>query len=131
MGNKSVQASRTNHRGDKITVQAHETDSPILPAAQLERLHHFRPDLVDFVVEETRREAEFRREQTKRLHRYVFIERMFGQLLALIVTTIGIGGGLYAGFNGQPWLGGVIATASISTLAVAYIRSLNAEKSSN
>lgn len=121
MGNKAVRADATNKNGDMLTLQSQETDSPILPVAQLQELHNFRPDLVDFVIEQTKAEAEHRRVQDARVNAFIFIERFFGQLAAIFVASLGVGGGLYAGLNGQPWLGGSIASVTIGTLAVAFI----------
>jgi hypothetical protein len=103
-------------------VHSQETDAPILPVAQLQHLHEFRPDLVDFVIEQTREEARHRRVQDTRVNWFIFVERVFGQLAAIVVAVLGIGGGIYAGLNGQPWLGGTIASVTIGTLAVAFLR---------
>ncbi|MBB2486314.1 hypothetical protein H5407_13910 [Mitsuaria sp. WAJ17] len=119
---KSLRARATDSNGGELTVDAHETDALALPVPQLERLHTFRPDLVDFVVDETRKEAAHRRAQDNRINTYVFVERMFGQLAALLVAAGGIGGGVYAGLNGQAVLGGTIATITIGTLAVAFLQ---------
>ena len=43
-----------------------ELDSPVLDVNALERLHQFRPDIVDFVIEQTRAEAENRRKLEKK-----------------------------------------------------------------
>ncbi len=40
-------------RGRELTVQQHDTDSHLIPVAQLERLHEFRPDRVDWVIQQT------------------------------------------------------------------------------
>lgn len=122
MATKAVRAHATNRNGDQLTVQSHETDAPALPVEQLQHLHQFRPDLVDFVIEQTKAEAEHRRSQDSRINWFIFLERVFGQLAAVIVATLGIGGGIYAGLNGQPVLGGTIATVTIGTLAVAFLR---------
>lgn len=122
MGNRAVRAQATNKNGDQLTVHSQETDSPILPVAQLEHLHQFRPDLVDFVISQTEKEAEHRRIQDGRVNIFIFIERVLGQFFAILVALLGVGGGIYAGINGQPILGGTIATVTIGTLAVAFLR---------
>lgn len=121
MGSKAVQAKATNRNGDQLMVQAHESDALLLPVEQLERLHHFRPDLVDLVIEQTTAEAKHRRRQDVVVNRFIFVERVIGQLSAIIVASLGIAGGIYAGLNGQPWLGGTIATVTIGTLGVAFL----------
>jgi hypothetical protein len=122
MANRAFQARATKRNGDQLTLQSQETDSPILPVAQLQQLHEFRPDLVDFVIEQTTQEAKYRRSHESRVNWFIFIERIFGQLAAILVALAGIGGGIYAGLQGQPWLGGVIASVTIGTLAVAFLR---------
>ena len=60
-----------------------ELDSPVRDVNALERLHQFRPDIVDFVIEQTRAEAENHRKlEKKKIVWLTFIERMSGILLA-------------------------------------------------
>lgn len=121
MANRASQAHATGKDGSQLVVQSQETDSPILPVAQLKMLHEFRPDLVDFVIEQTRLEATHRRDSSRRINYFVFTEHILGQVLALVVAALGVGGGIYAGLNGQPVLGGTIATVTIGSLAVSFI----------
>lgn len=124
MANSSTRAhSKSSESGKELTLHHQETDSPILPVAQLEQLHNFRPDLVDFVVNETRNEAEHRRGLERFGYKLTFAERVLGQICAVIVSAIGMGGAIYLGIMGHDWLAGVIATAMISGLAVAFIAS--------
>ena len=118
MSNKSTSAKIT--RND-ITVQQHETDSPIIPVAQLERLQQFKPDAVDWVISQTQIEAEFRRAEGKRVNTLIFTERTLGQIFALLIGLTGIIGGSYVAVHGQPWAGGTIASIAISGLAVVFL----------
>jgi hypothetical protein len=59
------------------------------------------------------------------VNRFIFIERILGQLAAVFVAALGIGGGIYTGLHGEPVLGGTIATVTIGTLAVAFLRKGN------
>lgn len=128
MANKAFKAhAKSSEAGSEVVVHQQETDSPVLPVAQLEHLHTFRPDLVDFVVEETRNEAKHRRALESRGYWLMFTERIFGQVCAVVVAIIGMGGAIYLGMNGQPLLGGTIATAMISGLAAAFIVSKRAQ----
>jgi hypothetical protein len=101
----------------------------MLPVTSLRELHEFRPDLVDFVVVQTEKEADFRRSSVKRINTYVLIERLFGMFCAVFIGVAGIIGGGYVGLNGQPILGGTIATAALGTLAVAFVRKNQAQNS--
>lgn len=123
MANRHTNAKVTRRQsGDsELTLSEHETDSPIIPVAQLERLHIFKPDAVDWVISQTQIEAEHRRKETSRINQYIFIEHIIGQIFALIIGTAGIVGGSYVAIQGQPWAGGTIATAAITGLAVVFL----------
>ncbi len=108
--------------GSELVAHDTQSDAPILPIEAIERLHAIRPDRVDWVFEQTQAEAEQRRAETRRVNTFIFFEHLVGNLFALAVGLCGIGGGIYAGLQGHDWLGGIVATASISTLAVAYLR---------
>lgn len=121
MPNKSTQ-TRVKHRdGHQLSIQQHETDSPIIPVALLEQLHKFKPEAVDWVINQTQIEAEHRRSQDKRINTYIFFERVIGQIFAFLIGIAGVGGGSYVAVNGQPTAGGVIATAALTGLAVVFL----------
>ena len=117
----NVKATRGKDGGSELTLSQQETDSPIIPVAQLERLNSFKPEAVDWVINQTQVEAEHRREQTSRINGYIFIEHIVGQVFALLIGLGGIVSGSYVAMNGQPWAGGIIATASISGLSVVFL----------
>lgn len=121
MTNRSTTAKATNRLGSSLTVQQHETDSPIIPVAQLERLHQFKPEAVDWVITQTQIEAEHRRKESKRINTLVFIERLLGQIFALLIGLSGIGAGGYVALKGEPWAGGTIASFAITGLAVVFL----------
>lgn len=121
MGNKSTTANVRNRHGD-LTVQHHETDSPLLPVAQLERLHQFKPDAVDFVIEQTQIEADYRRAESHRVNTFVFVERVIGQVFALLIGLTGIVSGAYVAVHGQPTAGATIASLSLTGLAVVFLK---------
>jgi hypothetical protein len=118
---KTTTANVRNRHGD-LTVQHHETDSPLLPVAQLEHLHQFKPDAVDFVIEQTKIEADYRRSETQRLNTLVFVERVIGQVFALLIGLSGIFSGAYVAVNGQPTAGATIASLSLTGLAVVFLK---------
>ena len=108
-------------RNGEMVLQDHQTDAPLLPIASIERLHQIRPDRVDWVFEQTQIEAENRRIERRRTNLYIFIERMVGMVFALAIGLSGILGGLYAAIQGHEWLGGVVATVTIGTLAGNFL----------
>ena len=66
MANKNTRVEARNPQGNELRVSHTELDSPVLDVNALERLHQFRPDIVDFVIEQTRAEAENRRKLEKK-----------------------------------------------------------------
>ena len=120
MANKSTTA-RVSRRDGEMTVHQQETDSPVIPVAQLERLQQFKPEAVDWVIQQTQIEAEFRRTENKRTNGFIFIERILGQVFAFLIGTGGIAAGGYVAVNGQPWAGATIASIAITGLAVVFL----------
>jgi uncharacterized membrane protein len=125
MANRQTTASVSKQQ---LTFQQNETDSPIIPVAQLERLHTFKPDAVDWVIQQTQIEAEHRRAETKRINTFVFAEHLIGQLCALLIGLAGIAGGAWIAINGEPAAGATIATAAITGLAVVFIKGRRQKK---
>jgi len=108
-------------RSKEVVVQQSETDSPALPVAQLEKLHNFRPDIIDWVISQTQTEAEHRRSQNKRINGFVFVERVLGQVFAFFIGIVGVAGGGYVALHNQPWAGAMISTAALTGLAVVFV----------
>ena len=117
---KSTHANLKGKHGD-LTVHQHETDSPVIPVAQIEQLHQFRPDRVDWIFEQTQAEAEYRRTEAHRVNTFIFIERLVGQVFALLIGVTGIVGGVYTAVRGQPTAGGTIAGWAITGLAAVFL----------
>lgn len=120
MANRQTTARLNRSNGD-VTVQQHETDAPIIPVAQLERLQKFSPETVEWVIQQTQKEAEHRREQDAYINRSIYKERLMGQIFSFLTGMVGICGGSYTAIMGYPWTGGIIATAAITGLAVMFI----------
>jgi uncharacterized membrane protein len=122
MANKHTSAKvNSNKDGHELSIQQHETDCPILPVPHLEQLHKFKPEAVDWIIQQTQIEAEHRRLEIIKINRYTFVERILGQIFAFIIGIVGVGGGSYVAVNGQPEAGGVIATAALTGLAAVFL----------
>lgn len=81
MGNVSTHVDAKS--GDnRLAITRHETDAPLIPVAQIEHLQRIAPERVQWVFDQTEKEAEHRRRSLERTDWMVFIERMFGQLIA-------------------------------------------------
>lgn len=109
-------------RGDShLAITQHETDSPLIPVSQIERLHQFAPERVQWVFDQTEREADSRRSRAQRLDTFVFTERMVGQIAAVLLCS----GALYAayllGMAGKKIAAAAIGTTAVVGLAGAFL----------
>ena len=76
---------------------------------------------MDWVIQQTQIEAEFRRTENKRTNGFIFIERILGQVFAFLIGSGGIAAGGYVAIHGQPWAGATIASIAITGLAVVFL----------
>ena len=121
---KSTTAQLRN-KDHHLTVSAHESDSPILPMAQIERLHAICPEKVPWVFEETSKEGNFRRSETTRINTLVFTERIAG-----VIAGFGIGcAALLCSYRlamaGHDVVAGVIGGTTVVGLVSAFLLSAN------
>lgn len=107
-------------------MQDHETDAPIVPVAQLERLHQFRPDRVDWLFDQTEIEANARRAEDRRVNTFLFVERLIGTICAFILGSGGLIGAIWLAHDGHEVaaisIGGVTLVSLVSAFIVSGIR---------
>ena len=124
---KNKHAKVEQHEADgktqSLELQTLEVDAPVLPVDHMERLHSFRPDINDWIIEQTTKEAEFRREKENCVNRYIYVEHLLGQIFGFCIGIGGIIGGAVVAMTSSPSAGGTIASVAIGTLAVAFLRS--------
>lgn len=97
------------------------TDAPLMPVAQLEQLHNFRPDRVDFVFDQTQFEAEFRREETKKNNQRAFYDVVIGHSVIFSVAVGSIFAGYQVMMNGM-WQGVFIPLLGIGLMVSLVLK---------
>jgi hypothetical protein len=105
----------------ELTVHDHQTDSPLLPIAQIERLHAIRPDRVDWVFDQTEAESKARRKQSARIHTFVFVERMLGLLCAFTIGLAGLAGAVRLAYHDEQIAAVGIGGATLASLVSAFL----------
>lgn len=125
---KHTHVKAQNQNGNSLQLTQHETDSPVLPVAQLEQLHAFRPDLVDWVKDQTEQEAVSRRERRNRVDMFILIERLSGLVAGLIISCVGIGAAVYLALNGQPAVASVIGGGTLVGLVAVLVQGKKTSK---
>jgi hypothetical protein len=118
---KQTHVNAQNGKGQSVQLLHHETDSPILPVPQLEQLHAFRPDLVDWVKDQTQLEAESRRARTSRLDTLIFIERIAGVMAGTAIAALGLGCATYLAINNQPWAASIIGGGTLAAIVSVLV----------
>ena len=110
--------------GDSVAVQDHETDSPILPIDQIERLRKLNPAYSKAFIDQAEKQADFLRKEKERESRRDSINKLVGRVSALLVGLSGLalGGFIVYTKPGTFYAGTIIATASATGLAIAFIR---------
>ena len=118
-------------QGDKLAMlhQRTDSDSPMLPVEDIRLLKEICPDAVQLILDETKKEAEFRRIFTEKEQAKYYFQRGLGQVLAFLMGTAGIIGGVVCVVYNHPAAGTTIASLAIGTLALAFLgRSKQATK---
>lgn len=100
-----------------MTVAQHETDSPIIPVARLQRRHQFKPEAVDWVIQQTQIPAEHRRREDRRINSFILVERFVGQFFAFVIGIGDVAAGSWvAALHEQPRAGAGIASVALTGL---------------
>ncbi|MEI7296637.1 hypothetical protein WCQ02_31225 [Paraburkholderia tropica] len=113
--------AQVKNKESSLTVSHHETDVPLLPMAQIERLKDVLPDKVDWVFEEAAKEGQFRRSETKRVNTLVAIERLGSMLSGLIIGCFALGVSAYLAMNGHDTVAGIIGGTTVVGLVSAFV----------
>ena len=121
MANNHTNLQAVDHNGQKLSVQHTSTDSPILPAANIEHLKSIDPSLVGWVVSETEKEANARRTQESRINLFIFIESISGVAMGGLVSIIGFLIGGYLVLEGHDWAGVAICGTTLGTIVTVLM----------
>lgn len=119
---KHTQVKAQNQNGNSLQLTQHETDSPVLPVAQLEQLHAFRPDLVDWVKDQTEQEAVHRRKRVTRVDTFILIERLSGLIAGSLISCFGLLTAAYLALHDQAVVAGVLGGGTLVGLVTVLVQ---------
>jgi len=105
----------------QLTASAHETDAPILPIAQLEKLKEIAPDRVSWVFDETAKEGNFRRDETKRVNTLVFTERLLGIVAGLAIGCTSLWASYQLAMANHDTVAAIIGGTTVVGLVSAFL----------
>lgn len=113
--------AQLRNKESHVTVSQHETDAPVLPIAQIERLHAIYPARVDWVFDETTKEGDFRRSEVRRVNSMVFVERILSMLAGLAIGVVALYTSYQLAMNGHDWVAGVVGGTTVIGLVSAFV----------
>ena len=97
----------------------HETDSPLLPIGQLEKLKEIAPERVAWVFDETT--GDFRRGETRRVNTLVFTERIIGLGSGLTIGCTALWASYVLAMNGHDLVASIIGGTTVIGLVSAFV----------
>ncbi|MBE6401478.1 MAG: hypothetical protein E7037_05560 [Verrucomicrobia bacterium] len=103
------------------SIRRRVSDAPMLPADEMQKFAEFLPEANRIILEQTVKEAEFRRVETAKENSRIAQERKLGQIFGFLIGIAGVIGGSCVAISGSAGAGGTIASVSIGTLAVAFL----------
>jgi hypothetical protein len=121
MANNQTSLQATDKDGQTVSVHHTQTDSPILPAANLLALAEIRPDLVDFVLDQTKTEADHRRKSQSLRDTFIFIERISGVVAGAIIALFVFALGGYLVLQGHDWAGVAICGTTLVGIVSLFV----------
>ena len=109
--------------GTQLRAVSHENDFPLPAVDELEKLHRFRPDLVDKVIELTNQEADHRRERTEKIDVYIHRQAMVSNVGAILVALAAFGGATWLGLTGHEWPAVAMVGSTLGVVVYAIKKS--------
>ena len=124
MVQKHVAVKAQDATGAEVQAISQENDFPLPPVQELEKLHQFRPDLVDKVLELTAEEAKKRRERLDTIDAYIYRQNMVSGIGAIAVALVAFAGAIYLAINDHDWaaVGIVGSTLGVVVYAISKQR---------
>ena len=121
MSNKHTNLQASDPSGHRLSVSETTTDSPILPAANLQQLQQIDPSLVQWVVKQTESESIFRRTETRRVNTFIFLERISGVIVGAAVAIAGLTVAAYVAIQGHEIAASVIGGATLVAIVTVIV----------
>lgn len=121
-----VLSELTEERREKLTsgmmvVMQQSYRGPIPPAREMKEYKDALPDAPDRILKMAEYEQSSRIRQKDKGMTYSFINRLFGQICALIISLVFAGGAIYLGMNGHDGLAGTMVGFVLISLVSVFV----------
>ncbi|MGN6652835.1 hypothetical protein [Trinickia sp.] len=119
MGGQITARVKDKHRS--LTLSHHESDAPLLPMAQIERLKEILPEKVAWVFDQAAEEGQFRRSEMRRVNTFAGVERIGSMLSGLIIGCVALSLSTYLAMHEHDWVAGVTGGTTVVGLVSAFV----------
>jgi hypothetical protein len=114
-----------------LTLSQHDTDAPVLPITQLEKLKEIYPERMDWVFNETTKEGDFRRQEIIRVNTFTFTERILGMIAGLAIGLAALYTSYSLAMAGHDWVAGIIGGTTVVGLVSAFLIDVKRQRNSS
>ena len=105
--------------GEQFRAVSQENDFPLPPVDELAKLHSFRPDLVDKVIELTAIEAQERRKRVQVIDKYIYRQNQLSSAGAIFVALTAFGGAIYLAIHDHDWTAACLGGGTLGVVVFA------------
>lgn len=125
MGNKTRAARLiSSQEGQNLEIVHKDDNNPLPPVEALERLHAFRPDLVDRAVNMAEDEAKDRREKELMAIKYAQRDNLLSQIFAFIICLGAIGTAGFLGYKGYTEAAYAVCGVPVAIIVASFLKGI-------
>lgn len=125
MAQKHTAVEVQDPSGGQVRAVSQETDFPLPPVEELAKLHQFRPDLVDKVLDLTAEEAKARRARVQKIDSYIHFQNIVSSIGAIAIALVAFVGAIWLAFMGHDWAAVGIVGTTLGVVVYAISKASN------
>lgn len=122
MPQKHTAVEVQDQSGNQLRAVSQENDFPLPPVDELQKLHQFRPDLVDKVLELTEQEAQYRRSRLSAIDKFVHRQNMTATFGSIAISLLAFGGAIFLALKGHDWVAMGLVGSTLGVVVYAISR---------
>lgn len=124
MSQKHTAVELQDPTGNQVRAVSQENDFPLPPVDELKKLHDFRPDLVDKIIDLTAQEAAERHKRAAQIDRYIHWQNLVSSVGAILVALLAFSGAIFLAYCGHDWTAIGIVGTTLGVVVYAITKSV-------
>ena len=121
MAQKHTAVEVQDPTGNQVRAVSQENDFPLPPVDELRKLHEFRPDLVDKIIDLTAKEAEERRARSAKIDKYIYHQNLLSSVGAILISVLTFSGAIFLAHSDHD----ISAIAMVGTTLGVVVYAIN------